>query len=176
MTELTLTVRDQDGDIELTREDLLKYATKANVIAAALMIRLSRRAFSLLSPGQPPMRRKIYWQVGFPDPGILDCIEMISHAVREGRCLQIPELSHPDAPHSLGGQFIFKITYAGKTLEIWPDKSVFDDEFRRQVSTWQENEQDQAGRAAYLQYKADKVKHIMTLSDEQLFHTQWRDD
>lgn len=45
MSELTVTVRDQDGDITLTRQDLLKYTTNANVIAAALMIRVSRYAF-----------------------------------------------------------------------------------------------------------------------------------
>ena len=87
MSELTVTVRDQDGDITLTRQDLLKYTTNANVIAAALMIRVSRYAFSLLSPQQPVMRRELYWSLGFPGPGIVDCVEILSHAVREGRCL-----------------------------------------------------------------------------------------
>ena len=124
MSELTVTVRDQDGDITLTRQDLLKYTTNANVIAAALMIRVSRYAFSLLSPQRPVMRRELYWSLGFPGPGIVDCVEILSHAVREGRCLQNPTLRHPDAPFSLGGQFIFEISYRGKTLVVWPDKSV----------------------------------------------------
>lgn len=173
MTEVSVIVSDQDGDIELTREDLLKYATKANVIAAALMIRLSHYAFSLLSPNKPVMRRKLYWTLGFPGPGILDCVEMLSHAVREGRCLQKPTLDHPQAPHSVLGQFLFEISYESKTLLIWPDKNVFDDEFRTQVSTWQEAEPNTPEHNAYLQYKDNKVKTIMSLSNEALFHIQW---
>ncbi|WP_159566052.1 hypothetical protein [Budvicia diplopodorum] len=175
MNELTVTVRDRDGEIVLTREDLLKYATNANVIAAAVMIRVSRYAFSLLSPERPVMRRELYWSLGFPGPGILDCVEMISHAVREGRCLQNPTLRHPDAPFSLGGQFIFEIGYRGRTLVVWPDKSVFDDEFRTQVAAWQEAEEGGQGRDDYLRYKEKKVALIMGLSDEKLLHYLWKD-
>lgn len=175
MSELSLKVRDQDGDIVLTREDLLKYATNANVIAAALMIRISRYAFSLLSPDQPVMRRELYWSLGFPGPGILDCVEMISHGVREGRCLQNPTLRHPDAPFSLGGQFIFEIGYRGRTLVVWPDKSVFDDEFRTQVARWQEAEENSEGRDDYLSYKQNKVALIMALPDEKLLHSSWKE-
>lgn len=174
MTELTVTVRDQDGEMVLSREDLLKYTTNANVIAAALMIRISRYAFAQLSPEQPVMRRELYWQIGFPGPGILDCVEMLSHAVREGRCLQNPTLRHSEAPFSLGGQFIFEIGYRGRTLVVWPDKSVFDDEFRTQVATWQEVEENNEERQAFLRYKADKVQQIMMLSDEALFHSTWK--
>ncbi|MDR0806862.1 MAG: hypothetical protein LBN41_09010 [Enterobacteriaceae bacterium] len=175
MTELTVTVCDQDGEITLRREDLLKYATNANVIAAALMIRISRYAFAKLSPQQPVMRRELYWQIGFPGPGILDCIEMLSHAVREGRCLQNPTLRNPKAPFSLGGQFIFEIGYRGKTLVVWPDKTVFDDEFRSQVAAWQEAEAGSEGRQAFLNYKADKVKQILSLSDGELLHSVWKE-
>ena len=92
----------------------------------------------LLSPGKPVERRKLYWIIWFPGDGILDCIEIISHAVREGRCLQKPELHHPEAPMSLVWQFVFDIAYQKKTVRIWPNIDVFDDEFRNPVSTWQE--------------------------------------
>lgn len=136
MKECSVTVHDRDGDIVLTREDLLKYASKENVIASALMIRLCRFAFEKLSPNASVHRRELYWQVGFPGPGILDCVEMISHAVRDGRCLQNPTLSHPqaNAPASLVGSFLFEIRYRSQTLTVWPDASVLDDEFRQQVS------------------------------------------
>lgn len=173
MTELSVIVSDQDGDIEITREDLLKYATKANVIAAALMIRVSHYAFSLLSPTKPVIRRKLYWTLGFPGPGILDCVEMLSHAVREGRCLQKPTLENPDAPRSVLGQFLFEISYEDKTLQLWPDKTIFDDEFRTQVSKWQDAEPNTPEHNAYLQYKDNKVKTIMSLSNDVLFHLRW---
>lgn len=104
----------------------------------------------------------------------MDCVEILSHAVREGRCLQNPTLRHPDAPFSLGGQFIFEISYRGKTLVVWPDKSVFDDEFRTQVATWQEAEEGCTGRADFLLYKEKKVGLIMSLTDEKLLHSTWK--
>lgn len=176
MQACSVTVHDRDGDIVLMREDLLKYATKENVIASALMIRLCRFAFSQLSPQEPVRRRELYWQVGFPGPGILDCVEMVSHAVRDGRCLQNPTLSHPDAdaPASLVGSFLFEIGYRGKTLVVWPDKSVLDDEFRAQVSTWQAAKEGSEGYGAYLEYKAKKVQQIMTTPDDALFHFAWK--
>ena len=176
MQECSVIVRDRDGDIVLTREDLLKYTTRENVIASALMIRLCRFAFSLLSPLEPVRRRELYWQVGFPGPGILDCIEMVSHAVRDGRCMQNPTLIHPgaDAPASLVGSFLFEIGYRGKTLVVWPDKSVLDDEFRSQVATCQTAEEGSEGYSVYLEYKAKKVQQIMVTMDDALFHCTWK--
>ncbi|MFB2830930.1 hypothetical protein ACE1BS_15185 [Aeromonas jandaei] len=154
----------------------MKYATKENIIASALMIRLCRFAFSKLSPQEPVRRREIYWQVGFPGPGILDCVEMVSHAVRDGRCLQNPTLNNidADAPASLVGNFLFEIGYRGKTLVVWPDKSVFDNEFRSQVATWQVAEEESEGYSAYLEYKAKKVRQIMTTPNDELFNFVWK--
>ncbi|MDR0577775.1 MAG: hypothetical protein LBI87_09640 [Candidatus Accumulibacter sp.] len=174
MSECAVTVRDRDGDIVLTREDFLKYATNENVIASALMIRLCRFAFARLSPDAPARRRELYWQVGFPGSGILDCVEMISHAVREGRCLQNPTLFHPDAPPAVAGRILFEIGYRGKTLAVWPDESIFDDEFRAWVSAWQAADEESEGYRAYLAYKAEKVRQIMALPDEALFHSAWK--
>lgn len=171
--EPVVTVTDQDGDIQITRADLLKYTTQANVIAAALMIRLCSLAFNLLSPQRPVERRKLFWRLGFPGAGILDCVEMISHAVREGRCMQQPEHQHPGAPLSLNGQFVFEISYNGRTLQIWPDAAVFDDEFRSQVSRWQERPAS-GERQDFLDYKAAKVAQIMALPDGELLHYRWK--
>lgn len=173
MNKQTIIVTDQDGEIELSYADLLKYATQANVIASALMIRVCGLAFRLLSPDAPVQRRKLYWRLGFPGPGLVDCVEMISHAAREGRCLQQPEHHHPHAPFSINGQFVFEISYGDKTIVIWPDKSVFDDEFRKQVSAWQE-EPASAERQAFLDYKMRKVETILSLPEEKLLHFEWK--
>lgn len=171
--ELTITVTDQDGDITLSRQDLLNYTTHANVIAAALMIRVCHLAFTQLSPDAPVQRRKLYWRLGFPGDGLVDCVEMISHAVREGRCLQYPEFMHPDAPFSLNGQFVFEISYESKTIVVWPDKAIFDDAFRKQVRTWQEAPATEK-RELFKEYKAQKVQEIMTLPVDELLHWQWK--
>lgn len=173
MTEPFITVRDQDGELVVRRDDLLKYTTQANVIAAALMIRVCALAFRLLSPDEVIHRRKLFWTLGFPGAGLVDCVEMISHAVREGRCLQQPVFDHPDAPFSLNGQLLFGIAYEGKRLHLWPDRGIFDDEFREQVSTWQEADAATPGRDAYLAYKARKVTTLMSLPEETLLHYRW---
>lgn len=170
MAAPSVTVRDKDGDITLGYGDLLKYATRVNVIASALMIRLCGKAFSLLSPEEPVCRRELYWRVGFPGGGILDCIEMLSHAVREGRCLQDPTACCTGVPASLVGSFFFEIRYRGRTVAIWPDEGIFDDEFRSMVATWQELPENAPGRDAYLRYKERKVSDILALPDEKLFH------
>lgn len=172
MTTHYFEVSDQDGVITLNNQDLLKYTGPANVIAAALMTRLCKHAFALLSPDEPVMRRKLYWTLGFPGPGIVDCVEMISMAVREGRCLQKPMFNHPDAPMSIGGQFVFDIHYSDRALRIWPSADIFDDEFRQQVSKWQEADHTHE-RQHYLQYKQAKVEKILSEPESRLFNTQW---
>jgi len=80
-------VADRDGVLELGFDDFLKYTTRANIIAAALITRVAGLGFRLLSPGEPVWRRDLYWRLGFPGAGLVDCVELLSHAVREGRCL-----------------------------------------------------------------------------------------
>lgn len=172
MQEYVVQIQDQDGVIEITRQDLLNYTGYGNVIAAALMIRVCRHAFQLLSPDEPVNRRELYWALGFCGPGILDCVELVSHAVREGRCLQKPILNHPHAPASLGGQFVFDVMYRDRAVRLWPAKELFDDEFRQQVSTWQEQDGSDA-RQAFLDYKERKVKEILSYSEESLFTVEW---
>ncbi|MDO4796049.1 MAG: hypothetical protein Q4A28_08960 [Brachymonas sp.] len=165
----TVRVADQDGVIDIGPEDFIKYSTRANVIAAALMTRVAQLGFRLLSPDAPVWRRELYWRLGFPGPGLVDCVELLSHAVRENRCLCQPVTDHPHAPFSLKGQFVFEISYRGQTVQIWPSPQVFDDEFRQQVSTWQEAP-DSADRQAFLAYKAHKVQQILSLPEEDLLH------
>lgn len=32
----------------------------------------------LLSPEEPAQRRELYWRLGFPGPGMVDCVEVES--------------------------------------------------------------------------------------------------
>lgn len=67
---------DQDGVIEIGPADFIKYASHANAIAAALMARVA--GLRLLSPEEPAQRRELYWRLGFPGPGMVDCVEVES--------------------------------------------------------------------------------------------------
>ena len=167
---LSITVRDRTADVTLTRDDLLKY-TPSNVIAASLMFRVARLAFALLSPEEPVIRHNLYWRLGYPGPGLLDCVELISHAVREGRCLQDPDLTQDGAPASVTGHFIFDVGYRSRWLRLWPSAAVFDNTFRHWVSTWEGR--NAPGKDAYLTYKAHKAHEIMTADDAALLRWRW---
>lgn len=67
---------DQDGVIEIGPADFIKYVSHANAIAAALMARVA--GLRLLSPEEPVQRRELYWRLGFPGPGMVDCVEVES--------------------------------------------------------------------------------------------------
>ena len=69
-------VADQDGVIEIGPADFIKYASHANAITAALMARVA--GLRLLSPEEPVQRRELYWRLGFPGPGMVDCVEVES--------------------------------------------------------------------------------------------------
>ena len=69
-------VADQDGVIEIGPADFIKYASHANATAAALMVRVA--GLRLLSPEEPVQRRELYWRLGFPGPGMVDCVEVES--------------------------------------------------------------------------------------------------
>ena len=62
--------------IEIGAADFIKYASRANAIAAALMARVA--GLRLLSPEEPVQRRELYWRLGFPGPGMVDCVEVES--------------------------------------------------------------------------------------------------
>ena len=46
--------------------------------AAALMARVAGLGLRLLSPEEPVQRRELYWRLGFPGPGMVDCVEVES--------------------------------------------------------------------------------------------------
>lgn len=62
--------------IEIGPADFINYASRANAIAAALMARVA--GLRLLSPEEPVQRRELYWRLGFPGPGMVDCVEVES--------------------------------------------------------------------------------------------------
>ena len=68
----------QDGVIEIGPADFINYASRANAIAAALMARVAGLGLRLLSPEEPVQRRELYWRLGFPGPGMVDCVEVES--------------------------------------------------------------------------------------------------
>ena len=64
--------------IEIGPADFINYASRANAIAAALMARVAGLRLRLLSPEEPVQRRELYWRLGFPGPGMVDCVEVES--------------------------------------------------------------------------------------------------
>jgi hypothetical protein len=93
-----VTVADQDGQVAIGRDDLVRYAGPAQIVASALCLRLFARALEDLSLGVPPHRDSIRVLVAFPGDGILDCIEMITRARTRGHLIIDTEAGPADAP------------------------------------------------------------------------------
>lgn len=108
-----------------------------------------------------------------PDTDLVDRVEMLSHAVREGRCLQRPVLDHPSAPLSVNGHMLFTLHYRGSPCVVWSDAGVFHDEFRRQMPAWQKAAENCSARNEFLLYKDQKVERIMSLPDAELLRREW---
>lgn len=109
-----VSVRDHDGAVAIGRDDLVRYAGPGQIVASALCLRLFDRAFSDLSPDEPPVRDDIRVTVAFPGDGILDCVEMITRARTRGRLTIDTEAGPADAPPALVGRFYFEIAVGAR--------------------------------------------------------------
>lgn len=165
-TPLVLTVRESEGLITYTREDLIRYAGHGHVIASGLIMRLFDRAFRDLSPEKPPMRRELHVLSAFPGLGVRDGIELVTHAVTDGRFKLDLDAGGSDAPPSpIGGRMYFEVSYQGRTFAYTLRPDLFNDEWREKVAAYQKGATDVEMHARYVAYKYGFLGRLLTASD-----------
>ena len=167
--EYLIILQDKDGIITYTRHDLLKYTGYSNIIAAALMIRVLDFAINKLNIEETPKRTVFIWKIGFLEDGILDCIEMLTKAVSQNRCVSDTTYHIDEAPRAINGFFTFAVTYKNKTVEIFPSKEIFNQEFLQQVLLWQEKTENTKGKKEYIEFKQNIVNKLLETPSENLF-------
>ncbi|MDQ2082856.1 hypothetical protein RA307_21940 [Xanthobacteraceae bacterium Astr-EGSB] len=164
-----LTVRDQDGLVAIGRDDLVRYAGPAQIVASALCLRLFDRAFRDLSPDKPPHRDDIRVLVAFPGDGILDCVEMITRARTRGRLTIDVGAGPAEAPPALVGRFYFEIAIAGRRHGYRLADGFFTPAFVELVKRHQDGGGTPAEREEYQRAKHDLIGRLLGAADEALF-------
>lgn len=149
--------------------DLLGHTGTANVVAAALCYRLMGWMFPALSPDGPPEACGLVFRVGFPGPGILDCLDLVTAARTDGRIAVDPDRAPPDAPPAPGGRFHFEADYGPRACAVHPQRSVFPPRFVDQVRRFQDGGGTAAEQAAYRRMKEAFAERLLAAPDEDLF-------
>lgn len=165
-------VRDHDGVIAIGRDDLVRYAGPGQIVASALCLRLFARAFSDLSPEQPPLRNDIRVLVAFPGDGILDCVELITRARTRDR-LTIDITAGPEeTPPSIVGRFYFEIAIGKRARGYWLANGFFTDAFVNQIRRLQEGGGTAEELADYQVAKHALIGRLLGAADNELFHSR----
>ena len=163
-TPFSVRVREPDGILSFTRDDMIAYAGLENVIASAVTLRLLSRAFADLTEDGVPDRRSIRILTAFAGEGVRDCIELVTRAVTPGRFVLDPSAAtFPATP--IGGAMYFEVACADRAMAYTFSESIFDAEWCRQVAAYQQGTADPAVHAAYVAYKFAKVGRILAMPD-----------
>lgn len=163
-----------EGDCRLsfTRDDFVRYSGPDQIIATALMFQMFTRVFGELAPGGLVDRNRLSVIVGFPGPGIMDCIELVLRGrTRNNINITVKTEDLPEeAPLALIGRFYYEFDYEGMRLALWPVDGFFTDEFRSMVKQFQPRKGGEEDQARYQAFKHDMVKRLMAAKPEDLFH------
>jgi hypothetical protein len=92
----TLDVVDRGAVLRFTVEDLMRYHGPHAPGGVAHGFQAMRRAWPLLSPDDPPERRRIRVDTAFPGPGARDAVELVTRAVTGDRYRVDPALERPE--------------------------------------------------------------------------------
>jgi len=113
-----LVVRDHGDVISVSFDDIVKYHGRSSIAGAAHAFKAMERAFPLLSPDQPPDRRLVEVDSGFPGGGARDAFEMVTRAVTGDRYRVAPELAGAGVPEAPGGHFFFRLRYGTAVVDL----------------------------------------------------------
>jgi len=171
MTAL-VSVKDHGETLSFSWDSVYAYLGPTQIIASALVFRLFERAFRDLSPGAAPDRESMQFLAGFPGQGIAEAVELITRirSRRPKRFTVDTEAGPAEASklHPLGAMY-FEVQIAEKRRGYWPPVSVFNDEFRKNVATWQGGAGSAEDQAGYLVYKKGVCKTVLEAPEENFF-------
>jgi len=127
-------VKDRDTLLEISYEDMIKYAGRFHIGGVAIAFKVLELGFSKLLPGgEIPSRKKIGFASGLGESamGVLDAVEMATRArtrgnmnadIALGRDIEAPQ--NPD-----GGKFYFELSYGDVKLGLALKMGLIPEEF-----------------------------------------------
>ena len=165
---IPLILKDQRDTVSITWDQLYGYCGPTQVIATALAYRIFEQAFRELCPTETPRRDEIGVLTAFPGRGILECIELITRlpSLAAHRLEVNPHSGPQEAPIAYIGRFYFEVQIKDFRKSFRPVPGHFDDEFRHQVSSWQNRELNEKEYKDYMSYKWNKAQSILNYEED----------
>jgi hypothetical protein len=113
----TILVQERGQMLEFSFADILCYAGPYSPAGVANAFKVMQRAFTLLSPNQPPQRRSIIVHTAFRGPGARDGFEAVTRAVTDDRYTVDLALARPDRGRLLQS-FVFRIAIGDRAATL----------------------------------------------------------
>jgi hypothetical protein len=124
----TVAVEERGRTLEFTFDDLLRYAGPGSPGGVAVAFKVMQRAFTVLSPDQPPLRRSVVVRTAFRGPGARDGVEAVTRAVSDDRYTLDRSLVRSDRGRLLE-DFVFEVGIGGKAVTLLLRDGFVTDEF-----------------------------------------------
>ena len=165
-TPFNVCVREDEGVLSFTRDDMLAYAGLEQLIASGVALRLLSQAFADLSPDEYPERDEIRILTAFPGKGVHDCLELVTRCVTRRRFVLDTSAAPDGAPTTpVGGAMYYEVAYRGRAFSYTFSPDIFDTKWRRQVALYTNGAETVEAHAAYVAYKYAVLGELMTRPD-----------
>jgi hypothetical protein len=136
-------VRDGGQTIRFSFEDIMKYHGPGSPGGVAQAYKVMERAFPVLAPDGPPIRRQISIRTSFGGPGARDGFEAVTRAFTGDRYAVDPALARPELGRERE-RFVFELTYGERTVTLAVRDGIIDPEFIDLVRTDGRNDEQKA--------------------------------
>lgn len=103
--------------IAFSFQDMLKYHGPGSPGGVAQAFKVMERAFPVLQPDGPPIRREITVRTSFGGPGARDGFEAVTRAVTGDRFTRDPSLARPELGRERE-RFVFVVGYGDRSVTL----------------------------------------------------------
>ena len=141
MTHIEVTERGQT--IAYSFEDMMKYHGPGSPGGVAQAFKVMERAFPVLAPDGPPIRRDVAIRTSFGGPGARDGFEAVTRAFTGDRYTVDPDLARPELGRERE-RFVFEVSYGERTVTLVVRDGIIDPEFIDLVRTEGRSEEQKA--------------------------------
>jgi hypothetical protein len=127
-------VREKGQTIAYSFEDMMKYHGPGSPGGVAQAFKVMERAFPVLKPDGPPIRRDIVIRTSFGGPGARDGFEAVTRAFTGDRYTVDPALARPELGRERE-RFVFEVSCGERTVTLVVRDGIIDPEFIDLVRT-----------------------------------------
>jgi hypothetical protein len=123
-----VTVTERGRELAFGFEDMNRYHGGGSPAGVATAFKVLQRAFSVLSPAAPPLRRSVVIRTAFRGPGARDGFEAVTRAVSDDRFAVDRTLLRSDLGR-LREDFVFAVSIGGEPVVLALREGFVTDEF-----------------------------------------------